>query len=87
MPFNSKNFDYYSNGATDYPETKDYLMNKNENACAKKDSAFIKIQDDEEGHLIYAPGDILYERCKLLLREIFIQDLSKAFFILIKKNR
>ena len=27
----------------------------------------LKIQDDEDGHLIYVPGDVLKSRCKIIL--------------------
>ena len=37
---------------------------KNYNRERSGDSGHVNVRDDEDGHLIYIPGDVLQARCK-----------------------
>ncbi len=41
----------------------------------------VNIRDDEEGHLIYMPGDILFDKCNLkAYSKFYIYFLQVVFF-------
>lgn len=54
------------------PPAKHYTFEK-----VSKYSEHLNIQDDDDGHLIYVPGDLLKQRCNL---NLFFLEIYSGFF-------
>jgi hypothetical protein len=61
------------------PPAKHYTFEK-----VSKYSEHFNIQDDDDGHLIYVPGDLLKQRCNLTL--FFLETRDIFWFILVFKH-